>query len=92
MLEFKNPIPVYTSEGDGIALYVKANGALENDEWCVVMKNGGQPKHFLSNQIRVLKNATYGITPGGMPLLLDQVEAPGLPGQAEDQTLDSLHR
>lgn len=87
--EFEKPIPVITSIGDGYAIYVKENGPLENDEWCIIMKNGGQPLHFLSNQIRISKNATYCITPAVMPapaaVDLDQMERPaGLPDLAED--------
>lgn len=59
--EFNNPIPVITPLGEGIALYVKSNGALENDEVTVVMKDGGQWRHFNTGDIRSHHNETYGI-------------------------------
>lgn len=55
---FNKPIPVTTKLGDGYAIYVNPSGPLKDDKWCVVMKNGGQVRHFLSNQIRI-----YEITP-----------------------------
>lgn len=60
--EFANPIPVVV-EGDknGYALYVRDSGAFENDVWCVVLCDGGHVRHYLSNQIRIYKNETFGI-------------------------------
>lgn len=61
--EFKKPIPVVLENGEeGIALYVKDSGILENDEWCVIHCKGGYVRHYLSNQIRIYKNATFDIT------------------------------
>lgn len=34
---------------------------LENDEITVVLNERGEIKHFTSDQVRVWKNATYGI-------------------------------
>lgn len=59
--EFNNPIPVVTPLGDGYAIYVKSNGILENDEWCVTLCEGGRVYHFLSDQIKIFHNETYGI-------------------------------
>lgn len=59
--EFKNPIPVVTRCGDGYVLYVKENGMLENDEFCVVLCDGGRVLHVLSNEVTIYNNATYGI-------------------------------
>ncbi len=59
--EFSKPIPVVTELGDGYAIYVKANGMLENDEWCCVLSKDGTVRHFLSDQIKVHYNATYKI-------------------------------
>jgi hypothetical protein len=62
MLEFQNPIPVIV-EGDkeGYAIYVTNGGQFENDIWCVVLCDGGHVRHYLSNQIKIYKNATLGI-------------------------------
>lgn len=61
--EFRNPIPVVV-EGDknGYALYVRDGGAFENDIWCVVLCDGGDVRHYMSNQIKMYVNATLGIT------------------------------
>ena len=60
--EFANPIPVVVEDGkNGYALYVRDSGAFENDVWCVVLCKGGYVKHYLSNQIRIYKNETFGI-------------------------------
>jgi hypothetical protein len=58
---FEQPIPVVTPLGDGMALYVRSNGMLQDDEWCCCMLKGGDVKHFLSGQIKIFHNATYGI-------------------------------
>lgn len=55
------PIPVTTECGDGYILYIKSNGFLENDEFAVVLLDGGNVKHFASDQVKVWNNATYGI-------------------------------
>lgn len=60
--EFRNPLPVVTPMGDGYAIYVRDGGTWENDIFAVVLNNGGKLLHFRSNQIRVSKNGTFGIT------------------------------
>ena len=62
MLEFKNPIPVIV-EGDkeGYAIYVTNGGTWENDIWCVVHCDGGIVRHYMSDQIKMYKNGTFGI-------------------------------
>ena len=62
MLEFKNPLPVIV-EGDkeGYAIYVTNGGTWENDIWCVVHCNGGIVRHYMSDQIKIHKNGTFGI-------------------------------
>ena len=60
--EFRNPIPVVTPLGDGYAIYVRDGSTWENDIFAVVICNGGQILHFRSDQIRVWKNGTFGIT------------------------------
>lgn len=62
MLEFRNPIPVITPMGNGYAIYVSNSGTFENDIWAVSLENGGNILHFRSDQIRMYKNATFGIT------------------------------
>jgi hypothetical protein len=56
-----SPIPVTTPLGDGYILYITPGGMLENDEITVVLLEGGQIKHFTSEQVRVWINSTYGI-------------------------------
>lgn len=63
MLEFKTPIPVITPIGEGYAIYVTNGGTFENDIWTVCLTNGGDVRHFRSDQIKIYKNATFDITP-----------------------------
>lgn len=35
---------------------------LENDEFCCIMCEGGDLKHFLSTDVKIFHNKTYGIT------------------------------
>ena len=53
MMEFKNPIPVFTPLGDGYAIYVRDSGTFENDVWTVALENGGDLLHFTTNQIKI---------------------------------------
>ncbi len=60
--EFNKPIPVVTEAGEeGYAIYVESGSLLENDCFTVVLCNGGIIRHYLSSQIKIHKNATYGI-------------------------------
>ena len=60
--EFNKPIPVVVEEEkDGFAIYVSDSGAFENDVWCVVLCEGGIVRHYLSDQIKIYNNATFGI-------------------------------
>lgn len=59
--EFTNPIPCTTPIGDAYIIYVKSNGMFENDEFCCVMVENGDLKHFLSCDIKIWFNNTYGI-------------------------------
>jgi hypothetical protein len=62
MLEFRNPIPVVVENNkDGYAIYVTNGGSFENDIWCVVLCDGGDVRHYLSNQIKIHANATLDI-------------------------------
>lgn len=60
--EFNNPIPVVVeNDKDGYALYVRDGGAFENDIWCVVLCDGGNVRHYRSDQIKIHANATLEI-------------------------------
>ncbi len=62
MLEFRNPIPVVVEGNkDGYAIYVTNGGSFENDVWCVVLREGGDIRHYLSNQVKMYVNATLDI-------------------------------
>lgn len=57
------PIPVVVEKlGPGYILYIKGNGIYQNDEFCVVLLNGGKIIHATSIQLRVERNDTYKIT------------------------------
>ena len=63
MLEFKQPLPVVVEGNkDGYAIYVSNSGMYENDVWCVVLCEGGQVRHYQTDQIKIWANATFGIT------------------------------
>lgn len=60
--EFSKPMPIVTEDGkDGYAIYVESSGMFDNDVWCVVLCDGGHIRHYLSNQLRIFKNATFEI-------------------------------
>lgn len=59
--EFNKPIPVVTPMGDAYAIYCTSNGMLENDEWTCALIEDGQIRHFLTNDIKIWSNGTYGI-------------------------------
>lgn len=59
--EFNNPIPVVTPIGNGMAIYVTVGGTFEDDCWCVALSDGGQVRHFVSAQIKLWHNETYGL-------------------------------
>ena len=62
MLEFKQPIPVIVEDNkEGYAIYVVNSGTFENDVWCVVLCDGGIVRHYLTDQIKIHHNATFGI-------------------------------
>lgn len=59
--ECNTPVPCTTPLGDGYVWYIQAGGLMENDCYTVILLNGGDVKHFTSDQIRVWHNETYGI-------------------------------
>ena len=64
--EFRVPFEVCTPMGDGRVLYVQAAGPLENDIWCVAMKEGGRLMHFRTDQIRLWASGTWDIKKGDL--------------------------
>jgi len=62
MLEFRNPIPVKTDLGDGMAIYVSDSGTFANDVWAVALHDG-RIRHFRSDQLLIEKNITFNIDP-----------------------------
>ena len=60
MMEFKNPIPVKTELGDGMAIYVVNSGTFANDIWTIAL-NDGTIRHFRTDQITIENNATWGV-------------------------------
>jgi len=60
MLEFKNPIPVKTGLGEGMAIYAVNSGTFANDIWTVAL-NDGTIRHFRTDQVTMEKNSTWGI-------------------------------
>ena len=62
MLEFKHPIPVIVENNkEGYAIYVSNGGTFENDIWCIVLCDGGQIRHYRSDQIKIHFNETFDI-------------------------------
>jgi predicted phage tail protein len=59
--EFRNPIPVITSLGEGYAIYVRDSGTWENDIWAIALQNS-TIRHFRTDQIKLHSNATFDIT------------------------------
>lgn len=61
-LEFRNPVPVITPIGNGMAIYVRDGGTWENDIWAVVLECKGDIRHFRSDHIQMYNNSTFDIT------------------------------
>lgn len=61
--EFQKPIPIVVVDDkkEGYAIYVSDSGTLENDVWTVALCEGGIIRHYTTDQIRIFKNATFGI-------------------------------
>jgi len=55
------PIPVVTPLGDAYLVYVESSNLFENDVWTCCLCDGGDVKHFTTEQIKVYKNLTFGI-------------------------------
>lgn len=56
------PIPVVVeNDKEGYVIYIESSGTLENDIWTVALKEGGIVRHYLTSQVRIHVNATFGI-------------------------------
>jgi len=66
-LEFIHPIPVITPIGDGYAIYVRDGGTFENDIWAVALNDGGNIRHFRSDQLKMYYNGTFDIKKSSSP-------------------------
>lgn len=60
MIEFKQPIPVKTRLGNGMAIYAANSGTYANDVWTIVLSDG-RVRHFRTDQIIIEKNLTWDI-------------------------------
>jgi len=61
MLEFKQPVPVTTPLGKGMAMYATDSGAFANDVWTVALADG-RIRHFRTDQLTIEKNSTWGVS------------------------------
>jgi hypothetical protein len=59
--EFRNPMPVITPLGEGMAIYVRDGGTFENDVWCVVLNNCSI-FHFRIDQLKMYENSTFDLS------------------------------
>jgi len=55
------PIPVTTPLGDAYLIYVQSSEMFEYDVWTCCLCEGGDVKHFSTDQINIFKNATFNI-------------------------------
>ena len=56
------PVPVIVEENkEGYLLYVESSSTFENDCWTIILKEEGIVRHYLTNQVRIHKNATFSI-------------------------------
>ena len=61
ILELRQPLEAETSLGDVWLILFIDYGPLENSVFVGVVKHTGEVKHFSSNQVKLLKNCTFGI-------------------------------
>lgn len=61
------PIPVLlkTNDGEkeGYLIYVESSGFGENDVWTCCHCEGGIVRHYRTDQLTIMKNATFDIKP-----------------------------
>jgi len=60
-MQFKDPLPVIADGHPGYAIYVQSGGTFENDIWCVVHRDTGIIRHYLTRQLKMEANGTFGI-------------------------------
>ncbi len=56
-----HPLPVVTPLGDAYLIYVQSGEMFENDIWTCCLCDGGDVKHFTTEQIKIYKNSTFEI-------------------------------
>lgn len=59
--EFRNPMPVETSLGGGMLLYVRDGGTFSNDVFAIVLDRDGVIRHMTTEQFKLVRNDTFGI-------------------------------
>jgi hypothetical protein len=59
--EFRNPMPVETSLGYGMLIYVRDGGTFANDIFAIVLDSDGGIRHMTSDQFKFVRNDTFGI-------------------------------
>ncbi len=59
--EFRNPMPVETSLGYGMMIYVRDGGTFANDVFAIVLDSDGVIRHFTTDQFKLVKNDTFEI-------------------------------
>lgn len=82
--EFRNPIPVVVEGNkEGYAIYVTYSGTFENDTWCVVHCTGGNVRHYRTDQIRIHRSGTLGISKKES---FSELDSPANPNRPNDPT------
>jgi hypothetical protein len=59
--EFRNPMPVETSLGCGMLIYVRDGGTFSNDVFAIVLDKDGVIRHMTTEQFRLVRNDTFDI-------------------------------
>jgi hypothetical protein len=59
--EFRNPMPVETSLGYGMLIYVRDGGTFSNDVFAIVLDTDGVIRHMTSDQFKFVRNDTFQI-------------------------------
>ena len=59
--EFRNPMPVETPLGYGMAIYVRDGGTFSNDVFAIVLDKDGVIRHMTTDQFRLVRNDTFDI-------------------------------
>lgn len=59
--EFRNPMPVETTLGYGMLIYVRDGGTFSNDVFAIVLDKDGVIRHMTTEQFRLVRNDTFDI-------------------------------